>query len=273
MSNNIKVYSKRKKNIIVMGVVVPLTAIVLLIVSSIFATIHFANVKKSAIETTATISKIEVVTTKEEESGHGRGETEVTTKHIVYVDYVIDGKNYNNVKLNIYNAGMRVGDKVQIYCNAENPAKMVSTTNVGLIILIVLLIGTGIYAVILPTVILRNNIRIKKLLRNGECHRVPIVDVFYNYMQVSSSSGKSKRVKIGQYLVAKYNGNGFTSEEIKMTDEGVFNGCTIDLYLDRAEAEKSRRSRVKQFRKRTGDVGNYYLDINSIQKDELDVME
>ena len=183
----------------------------------------------------------------------------------VVIGYIVNDVEYKNIKLNYYNTGMNVGDNIQVYCDPQDPSKIISTTNIGYIFTIILSVSASAYAVILPTVILKENRRRKYLLSNGECHRVKIVSLEYNFMEISNAKNEIHRRKIGKYLIAKYNGASFSSEEISMKDN-IYPGCTINLYLDKNESKKAKTSRVNKFRKQTGKVGNYYMDINSVEE-------
>lgn len=269
MSNSVQIHSKRRKNIFIMGILVPITIIAALLVGSIFATIHFNKIKKSATKTTATISKIETVITEDSERvKNSRQEEYSTIEHVVYINYIVNEIEYKNIKLNYYNASMQIGDEVDIYCDSQNPSKIISVTNFGFIFLAIVAVASVIYFIILPTKILKESRRRKHLLSNGECHRVAISSIEYNYMESADTRDKVRKIKIGKYLLAKYNGQTFTSEEINLKDE-VEVGYTIDLYLDREQLSKSRNSQINKFRGKTAKGCNYYLDINSVKKESL----
>lgn len=238
MNQDIKIHSTRKKNIIITGIVMPVTIIVVFLIASIFATIQFKGFKYSALEIDATISRIDV----EYETDYNPDETsEHTIKYIVYVTYVVDDVEYKDIRLNEYNSTMHVGDIVKIYCDPEDPSKIISTTNMGLIFIVVIAIGTCLYLIIFPTTIIKENKRRQFLLQHGKCYRVTIV----GFSHTTSPHGKKV------LLVARYNDKLFESDEIKLTGQ-VYPGCTINLYLD----------------PNPSNVNNYHLDINSVMHGE-----
>ena len=70
------------------------------------------NFKKTAIETTATITNI-----------YSHTNSDGDTDHTVYVEYTIDGVKYNE-QLDIYKTNMQEGQSVQILYSPQNPQKI-----------------------------------------------------------------------------------------------------------------------------------------------------
>lgn len=70
------------------------------------------------VETTATITQIERVSSSTRGTNH-----RTDTLYVAYVEYEVDGKTYSGPS-DVWESGMRTGDKVTIYYNPANPAEM-----------------------------------------------------------------------------------------------------------------------------------------------------
>lgn len=92
-----------------------------------------------------------------------------TTRHDVYVSYTYEDRQFEYVELNSWYAGMKVGNKVNILCNPNNPGsiRMAESANIALIIITsmgLIFLLTGVIPLIMNTV---KEKRIKELLSNG----------------------------------------------------------------------------------------------------------
>lgn len=91
----------------------------------------YLKFKETAVQTTATISNIEV---REE---YDRSDGETTVYHDVYVEFDVDGEKYEG-ELNTYHIGMKKGKTVTIYYEKDNPNNFISSNNMfGYVLLIV----------------------------------------------------------------------------------------------------------------------------------------
>lgn len=75
--------------------------------------------RMNAVETQAVITEIETYRSGDD------------THHSVWVEYEYDGKEYKDIRLNVYNSGMHVGKEITILVDPKNPQKV--STEYGLI--------------------------------------------------------------------------------------------------------------------------------------------
>lgn len=83
--------------------------------------IAFTNFEKSAKETEAVITNIDT------SRRHSQGETK--TEHTVYVSYEVDGQQYHE-QLNYYTSSMRVGQRIKLLYNPDDPNDITTGNNI-----------------------------------------------------------------------------------------------------------------------------------------------
>ena len=76
--------------------------------------------------------------------------------HNVFVSYEYDGLQYEYVQLNFYNSSMRKGKIITIYCDKDNPSKIIGSPSSNWIPLILIPFGGVFFAVGLGGVIIHN---------------------------------------------------------------------------------------------------------------------
>lgn len=86
-----------------------ITGIVMLLVGAIVLTVGFISVANSE-ETEATIISVS-------DSG----------EKTAYVSYHYDGNTYHNVKTGYYNSNMKIGDRIVINVDKNDPGKIINT--------------------------------------------------------------------------------------------------------------------------------------------------
>jgi len=84
------------------------------LIAGVFGQVNNTKFMKTAVETQAMITDIDVITK------YDRFEDEVSEQHNVYVEFEVDGVKYSG-ELDSYHTGMRVGKTTKIYYQADNP--------------------------------------------------------------------------------------------------------------------------------------------------------
>ena len=80
----------------------------------------------------------------------------IRTAHNVFVSYEYDGLQYEYVQLNFYNSSMHKGKIITIYCDKDNPAKIIGSPSSSWVSLILVPFGGVFFAVGLGGVIIHN---------------------------------------------------------------------------------------------------------------------
>lgn len=266
--SKVKVVPCAKSRFIGFGIVLPIIIFVILFIASVLAHMSIQKDKAFLVETTATIVYIEVYTDTEYEYFDRKQTKEQSIEHVAYVDYVANGEQYRKVKLNYYSASMKVGDEITICYDSRNPESIQSTTNIGSIFLIAVSVAACLYTIIIVSVTTKRNRRVNMIKEYGECHRVDIVGIVNQALvQVDDSLDLEFCPSIIR-LKVKYEDALYFSDEIKFTRKPAKN-CTVNIYFDRGVANANRKSRVKRFRKTTNKISDYYIDLNSIEKESI----
>lgn len=140
-----------------------------------------ANVEffETALPTDATIVDIQTYRDSDDDVSHS-----------VFVDYTVDGVEYEYRELGMYSSSMYIGKTVEIYYDPQDPGDIKSKTGSTLIAVIFVAIG-GIFAVI-GGVILGVQIKAKrktKLKDTGTCIRLPITQIVTTNTSVNGVTG------------------------------------------------------------------------------------
>ena len=102
--------------------------------------------------------------------------------HRVYVSYVYNGQEYNNVRISFYSSGMYEGKDISLYCDPENPGKVV--VKGADIFAVVLLLVMGIIftcsGIIPMAVFFRRKANQNKVRTSGRVLYAAIDEIGYN---------------------------------------------------------------------------------------------
>lgn len=124
---------------------------------------------KTAKETTATITRIDVSYDFNEDSNHD-----------VYVEYAVKGKRYTG-RLNEYNSGMYEGKNITIYYNPDNPKDFRGTSSN---LLSYIIMGIGAVFTIISSMFIVKKVRTdgksKKLKKAGLLLETDITNITLN---------------------------------------------------------------------------------------------
>lgn len=132
-----------------------------LIIVGFFLFIDGLNFRKTAVDSTAVITNI---------TSYKSGKN---THHNVYIDYIYEGEEYNDISLNYYSSGMRRGQTIKIMIDPNDPYD-VRTGGLFYVPFIMLWIMGLVFGLvgIIPIIVSRRRIaRNKFLLENGQCLR------------------------------------------------------------------------------------------------------
>ena len=102
----------------IFSILFPIVAIAAGIVVIVLGVNHMNSKKLYDASTTGVIVRIERDWTGTDADGYDLYD------YTVYVDYVIDGKKYENVKYPTYDSSMQKGDEVEILYQTANPANI-----------------------------------------------------------------------------------------------------------------------------------------------------
>jgi len=75
--------------------------------------------------------------------------TDGSTDYTVYVTYTVDGKEYTDIPLDSYHAGMNEGDTVAIKYNPNNPSEIITAGSLTKLIMI----GFGVLVILVGVVL------------------------------------------------------------------------------------------------------------------------
>ena len=94
----------------IIGIIFALAGVLLLI--------NNFNINKTAVDVTATISRID----KKEQTEIENGSVKKKVEHDVYIDYAYEGQEFKDVALNYYHVGMNEGDALTVKIDTNNPS-------------------------------------------------------------------------------------------------------------------------------------------------------
>lgn len=103
---------------------------VFFIAASIILTVFYID-NKYLVDITATVSGIDIEYTQDELGN------EQESERFIYVDYVINGQEYNGVKLNYYDITLEVGSEINIVYDMRDPTN-IQKSKVSILMLVVL---------------------------------------------------------------------------------------------------------------------------------------
>lgn len=215
-----------KKIFIQIGIVFSLVGAVLLAVGMI---IHAANTSfmKNADTTQAEI--IDIV------RHHHYGKGNKGNDYDVWIEYTVDGKNYNS-RIKSYDSSMYVGKEIEVFYDPENPSDVRTNSNVATIICTAiggLFLTLGI--IFLAVAIIKGR-KIKLLKQSGEALTGTIINVSMNTnVRINNRHPyKAECEVINPYDGEKYL---YSSENIN-SDISHFIGMTVTVYIDKNNKSK-----------------------------------
>ena len=147
---------------------------VILIIISICLTASGMKFEETAVDITGTIAFID-----------SYRDSDGDRHYQVYVDYVYEGREFTEVRLNTYTSSMYEGKEIALKIDPENPGK-VKTPHSNMIAGIILAVMGLVFALIgiIPTVLgFKKAAKKKKLLQQGRYIYAVVerVDLNYNY--------------------------------------------------------------------------------------------
>ena len=119
--------------------------------------------KETALTTDAVITNIDTYTERTHTRKHG---SKTKTRHVVSVEYVVDGEIYNKT-LDHYDSSMDEGDIIEIYYNPDNPNQQMSDPTFPVIILSVFAVIFGGIGVFMTKKEIQLTIKINRLIEDG----------------------------------------------------------------------------------------------------------
>lgn len=104
------------------------------------------------------------------------------TSHRVYVSYTYDGRQYKNMQVNFYSAGMYEGKEIALLCDPRNPDRVVVKGSDLFTIILLTVMGIIFSCVgIISTIrTVRNKTRKKKVRNTGRALYAIVDEVAYN---------------------------------------------------------------------------------------------
>lgn len=115
---------------------------ILIVIGAVVFRIRSIKFYATAVETTATIERIE------EYEAYDNVDEEYKIKHNVYIEYdTQDGEHYDNVELGWYQDAMQEGQQMVVYYEPDNPEDVRSKEG-SLAVCIVMVILGAVFAVI-----------------------------------------------------------------------------------------------------------------------------
>lgn len=155
--------------------------------------------------------------------------------HDVYVDYICNGISYQDVLLNSYSSSMYVGKTITIYCDLNNPERIMLPLSLSLGGSILILLGVifGTTGIIPLIIFSRKKKRRSQLLSQGQVLYATVESVSVNTLV--SVNGRCPYVIYctwrDEYKDVIYR---FKSEYLWVDPSPVFPvGTTIEVYVDR----------------------------------------
>ncbi len=193
----------------------------LIIVSGFVTAGAQRDFQNHAEKTTAVITDIDTTITR---SGNDK-----KTSHTAYVSYKVDGKRYEEA-LNYYSSTMRIGDKIEVYYDSDNP-KDVRAKSIGLTL--PLYIFGGIFSLIggiFVAINMKSFIEKKRLLAKGDRLTGTIINVV---PQTNVRINGHNPFKVECEVYDPINGAKYLySSEAVMNDLSYLIGNQIDVYVD-----------------------------------------
>ena len=160
-----------------------------------------SSAQKNMGETQATIMQIKKVEDYDEDT--------LSISYDVYVSYTIDGVDYENIKLNSYSAGMKVGDIVNINYDLSDPSKIVSK-------------GTFLFIGILAIALLAIVGAVLLLYIRSYRPNLEKTKYYARHNEILKASGTKK---VGQII------NVFESDAVIINGDRIYSYCWVK-YLD-----------------------------------------
>lgn len=192
----------------------------------------FASAKKfqeTAEQTTAVITRIDTYRSRTAGGDH-------TTEHDVYIEYIVDGVEYN-AQLDTYNSSMYEGKEIEVYYDPDNP-KNVKGGGSGLL-LIMSAIG-AVFAVIGGSFVIndaKKRANMKMLLENGEVMTGVITNIV---MDMSISINGVHPYKAECEVTDPYTGEKYLyCSDSVMEDISYMEGAEVTVYVDRDDRSKN----------------------------------
>jgi hypothetical protein len=129
---------------------------------------------ETAKTTTAVIEDIETETVLKKDS---RGKTKFDKEHHVYVGYVINGVNYTNISLDGYDSTMKIGDKITVYYQEDNPEDVKTKQSTSFLLILFVVLGTVAFVVGVSLVLNGFNVSGQRLKKEGICINATVTNV------------------------------------------------------------------------------------------------
>ncbi|MGN0961621.1 MAG: DUF3592 domain-containing protein [Christensenellales bacterium] len=231
-----------------------LTSTILIAVSILFFSIGLIvtnNTNKNKQFYKETIATIVYIDTYDEIEEKNDGTIVSTTTHDVYINYSVDGVDYENIKTNFYKQGMYVGQEITVTYDSRNPSKIILDTKTSSIICIIIFIVSSLLFVAticgtIKALIDREKYKefVNNILTTGLVKRAVIHFIY-------STQHRS-------HFICYIDGHEYSSEEFKFNPD-LYTGCTVNIYFEKEGYEE---------RKQNGLIQIYYIDINSIETGE-----
>lgn len=166
--------NKRKNSADLVFIILEMVFISIGISFMIIGTCMFLSMrgqKENATQIEATISKISYM-------GGGTNDS-----HNVYVSYEFEGRQYNDVSLNVYSSSMYEGETITVYIDNNNPGKVIGTEWSDILFLGVFG-GIGLVfftiGIAFVVVIAKKKSKAKWLLENGQVIHGTVTEIDFN---------------------------------------------------------------------------------------------
>jgi uncharacterized membrane protein len=205
--------------------IIAIFMVVGIIMAVVFTVILVRDIqfKQTAQQTTATITSIETYR-----------DSDGDTSHEVYINYEVNGRQYSNIRLSTYIAGMHEGQEITIYYDSDNPTR-ISLGGVGstvamaaFLIIPIVFILIGVVPLI---VIAKKRWRKQRLITQGK--RLPAIIVGTDPGTVTMN-GRSSNVLVCEYIDSNQHRHLFRSGNL-WHDDTTLNaaiGKEINVYVD-----------------------------------------
>ena len=227
-----------------------IAVVILLILFVVFAFIstlcYYTDKKENKYfkECTATISSIRYQYTSGSSSNKN---------YDAYVDYVVDGILYKDIKLNVYVSTWDEGDKVKILYDIRNPRRIkydmfINPSSLIFGILALIPLTAMIIIITVNSTSKKRRLKLKEL--ESPC-RATIVDIIMDNNKM--------------HLKCEYDNSFFISDEYHY-NENVYTGCTIDIYINKVALAEAKMMINYSKTKTIYNKKCFYIDPNSIEK-------
>lgn len=202
---------------------------IILLISSVIVFIYNQRFISEAEEISGIVERIEAYRNSDGDINHR-----------VYVSYAYGGKQYDNVRVNFYSSNMYEGKEITLYCDPENPGKVIVKGSDLFAVIILAAMGIIFTCIgVIPILVsIRRKAEKNKIRNTGRALYATIDEITYN--KSYTVNGRHPYVIFCNYrddykdIVYR-----FKSENLWVNPEPVLTvGSTVKVYVDENNYKK-----------------------------------